>query len=442
MRPSAAYAPKALPLRHVERPDLAARARTADGDAESPAEEAEPDGDEGDSGTPHIPVPISPDDPDLLAMGPERRFSSRVWTELQAESDTALAERGAALLDSDSPEDRALGAALLFFADALDEAALARILGDDDLAVPLTLYDWIRDFGSEEASASFRDELRSLDLSEEALRKIAAESSGTFGGGRAALDLWLDLFAGGDALPADALASIVSSPNASYDVRSQGLLKLLEPETKAFALDAMAGLTSSGGDSDLSAQFLEKLANLAEIADEGDDCKIWDSQAPVVFFLTQDSSALPARDLANYLEYALRRDDPEIDPNIEEGTWEFANDYLEQMRPLAETLSLEEVDALDRIAASLDKLVDYDPAFNPFETVEDDGDEPNEPDDAEDEDEEDAEDEDDSDEEGDDSDADEDDSDADEDDEESDDDAEDDAEEEADELEAKSESAE
>ncbi|MBR3085309.1 MAG: hypothetical protein IKH04_02790 [Kiritimatiellae bacterium] len=137
---------------------------------------------------------------------------------------------------------------------------------------------------------------------------------------------------------------------------------------------------SPDGGSTLWAQFADKIARLAEIGDKGDDCKIWDSQSPVVYFLTQDESALPARDLANYLEYALRRDDQEVEPNIEEGTWEFANDYLETMRPLADSLSPEEVGALDRIACALDKLVDYDPAFNPFETVEDDGDEPDEED--------------------------------------------------------------
>ncbi len=107
---------------------------------------------------------------------------------------------------------------------------------------------------------------------------------------------------------------------------------------------------------------------------DGDEAKICDPEAPVVFYFSESESALPARDLANYLEYALRRDEPEYPPIVEEGTWEFANECFNRLSANRESLSQEELDALDRIAVSLDRLVEYDPAFNPFEVVEDDED--------------------------------------------------------------------
>ena len=114
---------------------------------------------------------------------------------------------------------------------------------------------------------------------------------------------------------------------------------------------------------------------MSEISNsDGDDEKTWDAEARVVFYLSQSDSALPARDIANYLEYALRRDDPEFPPIVEEGTWEFANECFDRLSARRDTLPQEEIDALDRIAVSLDRLVEYDPAFNPLETVEDDDD--------------------------------------------------------------------
>lgn len=377
-RPSAVYVPKAEPVRHVEKPelapDLAGRARAVASDEVEDAAGEEDDGGE-DVATP---APIPEDDPELLAMAAEKSFSSKIWDSAQSHDASALAAEGSALLSSGSPEDRAMGGVMLFLADALDDGAIDVLMADEDLGVPLTLLDWVRDFGTEDGAATLADRFRSRGVSRDDLYAYASASKRTFGGGRSALDLWLRDFAA-DGSEGAALAGMLVSPEASYDVRAQGLLKLLEPVTRRLGEETLAAIPSDG-DSTLWAQFADKIARLAEIGDEGDDCKIWDSQSPVVYFLTQDESALPARDLANYLEYALRRDDQEVEPNIEEGTWEFANDYLETMRPLADSLSLEEVDALDRIACALDKLVDYDPAFNPFETVEDDGDEPDEED--------------------------------------------------------------
>jgi len=69
--------------------------------------------------------------------------------------------------------------------------------------------------------------------------------------------------------------------------------------------------------------------------------------------------------MANYLEYGLRRDDPDFEPVVEEGSWEAAKAFLDRALSMRGSLAPEEADALDRLAANLDRLKAYDPAFAP-----------------------------------------------------------------------------
>ena len=368
-RPGTSYRPSAQPLRHAARPSLPLRRPRVQTETEDAQNEEE--GREEDEEVVADDEPIPEDDPDLVAMAPSRHFSSLVWTALE-ESDDVILDKGALLLDAPDPEHRALGGVMLFFAKGLADEFVSAIVEDKDPMVPLAVYDWVRDFGSDEEVKAFSSALADRPFSDEELLSFAAESRTWAGGGRSALDLWLARFSG-QPVPAESLARLVASGQASLDVREQALFKLLEPETRAQGLAALATMAGDDGNphGPLMTQTLDKLKMLSEISNaDGDETKIWDAEAPVVFFLAESEGGLPARDLANYLEYALRRDDSEFQPIIEEGTWEFANDFLERMQPLADTLRPEELDALDRIALSLDRLVEYDPAFNPFEEVE------------------------------------------------------------------------
>ena len=380
VRPGAGYRPKAEPLRHAPRPELpkpqlhrdAADVRT-DEVAESPSDTA---GGDSPGNAPAVPEPGAVADSGLESFSAETEFSARIWAALEA-SDEDLLQGGAEWLNSSSPEDRALGGVMLFFAKGLYGDTLDRVVGDEDPVVPLAVCDWIRDFGTESDIQMFKNALKTRGMADDELLEIARACANLPGGGRSALDLWLESFPE-EGKPVEGLASLVASPDASYDVREQALFKLLEPETKAVGLEALKSFAIGSGavDGGLFPAAAQKMSDLALVSNsDGDDEKIWDSEAAVVFFLSQAEGGLPARDLANYLEYALRRDDPEYEPIIEEGTWEFANDFLLETMPLSGTLPQVEVDALDRIAMSLDRLIDYDPAFNPFETVEDNGDE-------------------------------------------------------------------
>ncbi len=387
-RPGSVYKPKSQPLRHVPRPDLDAlkaslRQPAADeedeGGAKSDADVAEVEIENGEAGAEDgedvsPPVPIPSDDPALATMDNEGKFSELVWSLIESPPEDFEEQREKWSI-SDNPADRALAGVLDFLSDALEDDALARIASDQDPLVPLTVFDWVRDFGIDESILAFREALAARGLSSEYLLKVASESASTIGGGRSALDLWLAGFAG-DSVPIESLATLVTAPGVSYDVRAQAFFKLLEPETREAALTSLGAFQGGLAEKDgvLLPQAASKWREISEISNsDGDDEKIWDAESTVVFYLTQSESGLPARDLANYLEYALRRDNPEFPPIVEEGTWEFANEFFERLSDDRDNLSAEALDALDRIAVSLDRLVEYDPAFNPFETVEDDG---------------------------------------------------------------------
>ena len=381
VRPAAAYRPKAEPLRRAERPALSPPAvpdAPMAPDAPETGDEEDP-GDDGDAdeAVPAAPPPVLRDgDPGLVALEPERLFAETVWDALSASPEELVAE-ASRLLASDEPEERALGGVLSFFGNVLEGELLEAVASDPEPRVPLAVLDWVRDFGSEEQAAAFRGAFAGRGMAADDLLALAADSAGLSGGGRSALDLFLAGFPE-DGVPVEALSALVASRGASYDVREQALFKLLEPATRPAGEAALRAFSDSLApeDGDLLPFAAGKLAELAGVSNpDGDDEKVWDSEAPVVFFLANAEGGLQARDLANYLEYALRRDDPEFPPVVELGTWEFANDFLLESKDRIGDFPPSELDALDRIAASLDRLVEYDPAFNPFETVEDDGDE-------------------------------------------------------------------
>lgn len=391
-RPAASYQPKNLPLWHAARPDsgvLPAKSprpgtrmqeiRSPVSDSEEPEEEDEREVDV------FPPDPVPPDDPGLASIGDETRFAGLVWSIVESPPDD-LAGQALALLDSGSSTSRILAGILLFLENALDDELAGRIASDTDPLVPLALLDWVRDFGTDGEIASLKDAIAACPIPPDVLFEIAATSAGRIGGGRSALDLWLAGFADGSP-PSGALAALVTAPGSSYDVRAQAFFKLLEPGTSGKALEALADFAAGldGGSGVLLPQTAEKWKELADVAGMDDDPeKVWDAQAAVVFYLSESDLAMPARDLANYLEYALRRDDPEYPPVIEEGTWEFANDCFNRLAACQETLLPEESEALERIAVDLDRLVFYDPAFNPFEEEDDDeGDEDEEGEDFE-----------------------------------------------------------
>lgn len=311
--------------------------------------------------------PVAASDPTLRSMQPELAFAKRV-RELRALAASAQVAKGRELLSSSSAEDRALGGVLLFLNASLNDRLAQFVADDRSLTVPLVVFDWIRDFGADDEIAAFAALLGDRDIPTEDLVAYASGSAAQPGGGRSALDLLIPRF--DEEELEEGLLPVASAKGASYDVREQALFKLFEPEFKSSGLEALEALSAgvSGGDASLLSEAAAKWAELAHLSDEENKevpYKVWDTPLRDVTFMAGSDSGLSVRDMANYLEYGLRRDDPDFEPVIEEGTWQAAKDFLDRALSARASLLPEDAEALDRIVASLDRLKAYDPAFAP-----------------------------------------------------------------------------
>ena len=309
--------------------------------------------------------PARDNDPLLRALRNQMRFNERVReaSGLPASRQVAEAHR---LLGSGSAEDRALGGVLLFLNGQLATRDLASVVEDEQLLVPLTVFDWIRDFGADDEIAAFAETLGERDIATEDLAAFLADSASVPGGGRSALDLYLPRL--DEEFLAEALSKVVSAPGVSPDVLEQAVFKLVEPENRIFALDVLQAAAARAGEESLLVDNLCKWIDMARLyTNDVDDVdyKVWDTPLQDITFLAGSDAGLAVRTMANYLEYGLRRDDPIFEPVIEEGSWEVAREFLEYAISVRDYLLPEDQDAISRLTANLDRLKAYDPAFAP-----------------------------------------------------------------------------
>ncbi len=310
------------------------------------------------------PPTVSKTDPVLSAMQSAMRFAARVRAARDLSVGRQITE-GRRLLKARSGEDRALGGILLFFNGELDWEVSDAIAKDTNLLVPLAVLDWIRDFGSDEQVVTFSQALAAREIPEEELTAYLTSSASSIAGGRSALELLLRRQ--DEETVADALEPVILASGASYDVREQALFKILEPENKQTGLELLDQLASNeeNGES-LLAQSLAKWKELAHLSDPDDEevpYKVWDTPLRELTNLAENDLGLAVRTMANYLEYGLRRDDPDFEPVVEEGAYEVAKAFLDRANATRDALLSEEADALDRLSVSIERLVSYDPAF-------------------------------------------------------------------------------
>lgn len=314
----------------------------------------------------HAPAaPVRDGDPLLVGLRIQMRFNDRVREAslLPASRQVAEARR---LLASGSPEDRALGGVLLFLNGRLANRDLASVVHDPHLLVPLTVLDWVRDFGADAEIAAFAAALSGRDVSTGDLAAFLADSASMPGGGRSALDLYLPRL--DEEFLAESLAGVVSAPGVSPDVLEQAVFKLVEPENRVFALDVLQAAAGRADAESLLVDDLCKWIDMARLTTNDADAveyKVWDTPLQDISFLAGSDAGLAVRSMANYLEYGLRRDDPDFEPVVEEGSWDVAREFLEYAVSVRDFLLPEDRDALSRLAASLDRLKAYDPAFAP-----------------------------------------------------------------------------
>ena len=315
-------------------------------------------------------------DPFYATLRNTLKFSARVRTALEAPQAKWAAE-GRRLLASKVAEDRALGGVLLLYAEKLDEETIHALVNDRELFVPLTVFDWVRDFGTDEEIENFSHGVGTREVSTEALAGFLANSAKYPGGGRSALELFLSRH--DEETVFDGTMKFLSSPDVSYDVFEQAALKIFEPENRESALsfvDELEKKDAKDGEG-LKIQLLWKLRRATEQVLEDDDdevvpYKVWDTSLSQLEGVEVSDMGLVVRDVANYLEYGLRRDDPDFEPVVEEGTWELANSFLERVRAAGATLTEEETEALGRLEAYVERIREYDPAFAPDDEEDDD----------------------------------------------------------------------
>ena len=298
------------------------------------------------------------DDPFYATLRNVLNFASQVRAARKAPRSKWAAE-GRMLLTSEKAEDRALGGVLLFFAGKLDEGAVRTLVGDLDLFVPLTVFDWVRDFGTDEEIEAFENGIGLREISDEDLVAFLAASAQYPGGGRSALGLFLARHEDDEIF--EASRKFLSSSDVAYDVFEQAFLKLLEPENREEAedfIDALEREDKLDGNG-LMIQMLWKLkgATKAERGDgEEETCKVWDISRARLGRICDADMGLVIRDVANYLEYGLRRDNPDFEPVIEEGVRVAAGKFLEKVKASEPSLTYEELEALERLEAYVKRI--------------------------------------------------------------------------------------
>ncbi len=292
------------------------------------------------------------------------RFASRVREAREWDVPRQVSE-GRRLLKARAAENRALGGILLFLNGELDWESSAAVAKDDKLIVPLAVFDWIRDFGTEEEAAAFSSALQARDIPDDELVAWLETSASMFAGGRSALDLLLGRH--DEETVATALEPVILAPGVAYDVREEALFKLLEPENKVAGLNLLGKLAENETDTgSILFQSLTKWTSFAHLSDAEDEevpYKVWDTPIRGLTHLAESDMGLAVRSLANYLEYGLHRDNPAFEPVVEEGSYQIAKAFLDRARTESGSLCPEEADALDRLETCVERLVSYDPAF-------------------------------------------------------------------------------
>ena len=133
-------------------------------------------------------------------------------------------EHAEAMLASDDPLMRAVGAALLSASDRLPDEALQQIAADPDTQVPLMVLGWLEDTGHSEQAFALAEMLRAQGVGAGDLAALVGSRSLDSIAARAALDLLRNDY------PADDLADLLIETSIDlaqdHDVRMKAVLLL------------------------------------------------------------------------------------------------------------------------------------------------------------------------------------------------------------------------
>lgn len=218
-----------------------------------------------------------------------------------------LDEHAEAMMVSEDPLLRAVGAALLNATGEISTEVLQQIAADPDAQVPLMLIGWLEDTGNAEQALALAEMLRAQGIGGAELADLVASRGLDSVGARAALDLMRN------AIPADDLAHVLSETaidmEQDHAVRMKALLLLrdtLSFEDYRTEVDLIAENTQ--GIDPLWDESLQRKRNQlqgpVEILDQPPEL----NTSLIDERLAREYPAMLG-DLALYVEYVLEHDD-------------------------------------------------------------------------------------------------------------------------------------
>ncbi len=304
---------------------------------------------------------ISPEGVDMMpALSPPNQLSRRV-EQIQNDTLVSLEDYGRPMLTSTNPILRALGAILLSKVGALDQAVMAQIGADADIAVPFQVMEWLRDFGPADYAADLAAILNGRDMTVDELSDAILASRFSVGGGRIAVD---QLNA---RLPpeerADALLEIAEEPSVAYDVRMRSLLRVGEGASSDPYRETLAQLKSEvPSEEDEWGQALTRLEDLL-YDDEGGTLLPQDqvTNRDLDLILGNDYPTV-VRDAALYLEDRLMKSGVTVEP----GSANIVGDFIKEFPDRDDEWNVEDEEPFQRLIALRTRLEALEPPGEPL----------------------------------------------------------------------------
>lgn len=266
-----------------------------------------------DTSGPETPRPTVPPDLDAEPRPPSMEAQvQRMIKQAMSESGPEAAALAKQLLDSDNPELRAVGAALLSEVNALDAETLRRVAEDADLAVPLNTLGYLHDHGRVDAFRSLAGLLPGGRLSGEGL--VSAIERGHINGSgiRVGLDL---LHASGDPGASRELYDALANDAAQeYAVRMKATMLMRDAMAFEDYRREVNRLSAQGANTDpLWQEGISRLSTRLEGPLPVHDAAPTLTRSDIDERLAREFP-MTLEDLAQHLEYVLARNDAYIQP--------------------------------------------------------------------------------------------------------------------------------
>lgn len=291
-----------------------------------------------------IDIPESPEGfDDMPILSPSSQLS-RTIEQMQNSALVPLDEYGRTMLSSTNATLRAMGAILMFKGGALDETVLQQIADDEDVAVPILVLEWIRDYGNLDKAGELAGLLVGRGLDTEWLADQIMTNRFAMGGGRVAVDLLADSLSEEDRW--DMLGEIAMEEDVHYALRMRSLLRLGEEPDEAQFRETLARIHEATANEGEDWEHAMDLLDMRVWNDEGTELAPRDEVTTRdLYIIFENDYTFIVQDAALYLESRLRNPDVVVEPGSSEIVAEFLKDFPDWNRDW----NVEDEEALQRL---------------------------------------------------------------------------------------------